>query len=329
MFVPENDRHEALSRAKRELEKRRWTFMRYEETSTLIDFQVRKAGGEVLLAYEEALRGKLFFKVFPDAFGAGERGRVVMLPARISESFMDEVIIAAGGERLDTSGIGEGVRNADYLLGRYIFELKDLQDEGMSKGAHQEKLANLFRPYARRESFVTIDPSKLSKPDYLEYLNILGRPIKKHVLSAAHQIKATKALLQRNDLLGGIIVLNTGFGTFPHDSFAGQVERYAKKDTRELSAIVAISAWSCTNGFDTNVFYRMSPEKPLVPEIAAIHKAFAERYMQMMTLLVQGRLPTDTESAPPIRTIAFSNGGIDFAWEAPHVPFPWQRGADE
>lgn len=79
---------------------------------------------EVLLAYEEALRGKVFFKVFVDAFGAGEKERLMMFPARISEAFMEEVVNAAGGERVDTSAIGAGIRNADYLLGRYIFELK-------------------------------------------------------------------------------------------------------------------------------------------------------------------------------------------------------------
>jgi hypothetical protein len=154
MFVPDNDRQIALSKARQELQKRNWTFVCYEDRSTLIESEVRRGGGEVLLAYEEALRGKTFFKVFVDDFGAGEKSRPRMLPARISEAFMDKVITAAGGERVDTTGIGPGVRNADYILGRYLFELKDLQEEGMRKGPHQEKLAKLFAPYARGEEGV-------------------------------------------------------------------------------------------------------------------------------------------------------------------------------
>jgi hypothetical protein len=157
----------------------------------------------------------------------------------------------------------------------------------------------------------------------------LGRPIQKHVVSAAQQIKSTKILLKRSDLLGGIIVLNTGFGTFPHESFHEQVERYAKKDTSEISAAISISAWTTTNGFDTNVFYHMSPRQTQEPELAAIQKAFDTRYMQMMTQMVQGRLPENAESAPAIGTIAFSNGGINFAWEAPRLPLPWERGAKD
>ncbi len=324
MFVRESDRDVALSKARGELQKRHWTFVRFEDKSTLIESEVRKAGGEVLLAYEEALRGRLFFKVFSDSFGSGEKDRKMMLPARISESFMDEVIIAAGGERVETSGIAEGVRSADYLLGKYIFELKDLQEEGMSKGPHQKRLVNLFRRYSDGENFVSIDPSKLSKADFLEYLNILGRPIQKHVVSASQQIKATRALLKRDELLGGIIVLNTGFGTFPHERFAEQVERYAKKDTSEFSAVVSISAWSATNGFDTNVFYRISPYEPQEPEVVAIRRSFEERYMRMMTQMVQGCLPTDAENAPIVGAVAFSNDDIDFAWEAPRMLLPWE-----
>jgi len=324
MFIPEIDRELALVKARKELDRRHWTFIKYEDRSTLIEARVRKEGGAVLKAFEEALQGRMFFKVFVDTFDSGSKDRQVMLPARITEKFIDEVILKAGGMRLDTAGIAPGIRNADYLLGRYIFELKDLQEEAMTKGSHQEKLARLFRPYAR-EASIAIDPSILSKTDFLEYLNILGRPIQGHVRSAAGQIKETKKLLGRNDLLGGLLLLNTGFGSYPHDEFSTQVERYARKDSGEFSAVMSVSAWSQTNGFDTFAFYKISPEEPQEEEIAAFQKAFDDCYTAMMTRMVQGTLPGNATSAPSGRSIAFAVDGIDFAWEAPRIPLPWER----
>ncbi|KQB57127.1 hypothetical protein AE621_22460 [Acidovorax sp. SD340] len=327
MFIPEADRGLALVKARQELIRRHWTFIKYEDRSTLIEARVREEGGAVLEAFKEALRGRVFFKVFIDTFGSGSKDRQTMLPARITEDFIDEVIIKAGGARLDTAGITPGIRNADYLLGRYIFELKDLQEEAMSKGPHQERLAQLFRPYARGEAWVTINPAMLSKSDFREYLNILGRPIQGHVRSAAKQIKETKKLLGRDDLLGGLLLLNTGFGTYPHDEFSAQVERYARKDTSEFNAVMTVSAWSQTNGFDTFAFYKISPQESQEEEIVAFQQAFSDCYMAMMTKLIQGALPAAAASAPASRSIGFAVDGIDFAWEAPRIPLPWERDA--
>jgi hypothetical protein len=268
------------------------------------------------------------FKVFADGFGAEDKGHKVMLPARITEQFMDDVIRNAGGQRLDNSGIKAGLRNADYLFGRYIFELKDLQEEAMRKGPHQLQLARLFQPHSSKRSTVAVDPSVLSKLEFREYLNILGRPIQGHVRAASKQIKDTRKLLGREDLLGGLIVLNTGFGTYPHDQFAEQVERYAQKDSSEFKAVISVSAWCHTNGFDTYSFYKMSPEDSSEPEVLAIQHAFNGRYTQMMTDLVRGTLRAATADAPPVTSIAFAVDGIDFAWSAPRLPLPWEREGD-
>lgn len=324
IFVAENDRYVAEDKVRRELEKRHWTLIRIENMDVLIDARVREEGGEVLQAYEEALRGRIFVGIWPDGLGTDGKSRQLLLPARITEKFMDKVIVRAGGERVDTSKLGSGIRNADYLLGRYIFELKDLQEDGMEKGPHQEKLAQIFGKYARGKSSVSLNPSILTKTDFLEYLNILGRPIQGHVRSASKQIKETKKFLGRDDLLGGLILINTGFGTYPHEMFAEQVERYAKKDTKEFSSVVTVSIWSQTNGFDTVANLKISPEKTTELEVLALQEAFDACYMSMMTDMAQGRLSVDSNNAPPVGAIGFNAGGIDFSWEPPVMPLPWK-----
>ncbi len=308
-----------------ELEKRHWTLIKIEGHDRLIGKLVREDGGEIFAAYEQAARGKIVFKIFPDGFDSGRKNRQLMAPARITEQFIDKVVVQAGGKRIDTSSLAPGERSADYLLGRFAFELKDLQEEAMEKGPHQDRLAELFRPYARGETHVSIDPSILSKGDFQKYLDILGRPIQGHVRSAAGQIKATRERMGRHDMLGGLILLNTGFGTYPHDQFATQVERFARKDSREFSDVISISAWNNTNGFDTYAHYKISPVQTDTPEVLAFQNAFDNCFMEMMTSMMRGEIPDDQHAAPMTRTVGFSRSGIDFSWEAPKLPLPWEK----
>jgi hypothetical protein len=126
-------------------------------------------------------------------------------------------------------------------------------------------------------------------------------------------------------LLGGIILLNTGFGTFPHDEFARQVERYARKDSKQFFAVVSISVWSHTNGFDSYVFYKFSPEDTQCSEVVALRDAFDKRFDQMMTDMVRGNIPETSERATPVKPIAFNSKGIDLAWIPPKMPLPWEK----
>lgn len=323
MFVPENDKSLAVRKARQELTKRHWEFLGHEDRSTLIEGRVKAVGGEVWEAFVEARRGHLFFRVFPDHFGAGDRKFRPILPARITETFMDRVIEDAGGRRLREEEKQTGVRNADYRLGDFVFELKDLQEEGLQKGTHQGQLADLFRPYFPGQGGVVLDPSVLSKPDYLRYLDIIGKPIKTHVKSASKQIKHTRKLLKRKELRGGIILLNTGFGSFPHQAFASQVQRYATKDSSQFGAIVSISVWAHTNGFDTYVFCEFSPKDPEQREVVAVRDAFHQHFEQLMTDTITGAVPEWADLATPIRPIAFEDSGIDFAWIPPRIALPW------
>lgn len=321
MFVPENDKMLAVKKAREELSLRHWEFISYEDKSTLIEVRVKEEGGEVWDAYQYAKRGNIFFRVFPEHFGAGKFRP--MLPPRITERFMDSVIQHAGGNRLQETEKIEGRKNADYLIGEFIFELKDLQQEGLEKGPHQQKLAELFSPYFPGKPHITIDTSILSKPDYLRYLDIISKPIKTQIKSASKQIKETRDMIRKPTLKGGIIFLNTGFGTFPHDEFARQVERFAKKDSTQFDAIVCISIWSHTNGFDTYIFSEFSPHNPAYKDVINIRSSFNQLFQDMMTDLLRGKLPESVEYSDPSKPVCFSYNGIDFNWCPPTLPLPW------
>jgi hypothetical protein len=325
MFIPENDKKLAIKKAREELSRRCWDFISYEDKSTLIEVRVMEDGGEVWEAYQYAKQGKIFFRVFTEHFGAGNKDFRPIRPIRITEKFMDSVIDNAGGCRLPIKEKADGKKNADYLLGEFILELKDLQEEGLEKELHQKKLAKIFAPYFPGKSEITIDTSILAKADYLKYLDIISRPIKSHIKSASKQIKETREVLDKPSLKGGIIFLNTGFGTFPHDEFANQVERYAQKDSNQFQTIVSISIWSYTNGLDTYVYFKFSPQGPVNKEISCLRESFNKLFEEMMTNTIRGNIAEFAQISDPLKPVSFNLNGIDFNWSPPKLPLPWVK----
>lgn len=326
MFVPEDNKELALQRARDELIRRKWEILKFETKSTLIEERVREEGGEVWEVYQETLStGKISFKVFSNHFRTSRKREHLLTPARVTEQFIDNVVLEAGGRRLNSAEIGTAQRNADYLLGEYIFELKELQEEGLEKETHQRKLSELFFPYFLGQSEAVIDPSILSPEDILIYLNIVGTPIHNHIKSASKQIKSTRLLLKRESLKGGIIFVNSGFSSYPHELFGEQVERYARKDSKQLDAVIAVTTWVETNGFDSYVFYRIWPDNSDVPEVLQFKKVFDKHFKSMMTDLVLGLLSNETKRADPRKPVPFSYKGIDFRWEPPRIPLPWEE----
>ena len=119
-------------------------------------------------------------------------------------------------------------------------------------------------------------------------------------------------------------MLNTGFASYPHEVFGEQVERYAKKDSRQLNVVIAVSVWTESNGFDSYVFYRVWPDRGVGSEVDAFRAAFDRRFESMMTDVIRGRLGTDVVTTDPRKPVAFSRDGIDFRWMPPQIPLPWQ-----
>ena len=65
-----------------------------------------------------------------------------MSPPRPDESFLDKIVIDAGGRRLtDEERANDEAENADYILDEYVIEAKDIQEELFSKEECHHKIA--------------------------------------------------------------------------------------------------------------------------------------------------------------------------------------------
>jgi len=128
----------------------------------------------MLEAYEAAVSTGSAFRVFPNNFAPGKGGIPAILPMRITEPFVDQVVDDIGGERIPTD---DENRIVDYLSGDWLFELRNLQEEGLQQPERQKKLAKLFSGFAVPGLPVQIDPSVLDENGRREFFNILSSPI--------------------------------------------------------------------------------------------------------------------------------------------------------
>ena len=311
ILVQADTRDAALCLARQILAKHQFELLSVESCDRLIDDRVREQGGEFLVLYESALLGQEAIRVFPQNFAAGRNGIPPIRPPRVTEEFIDRVVGNVGGVRLVTDCVKQ---KADYRIKDWIFELKDLQEEGLEHPERQKKLAALFSPYAVDDNPIVIDPSVLTEQERQRYFDILGSTIQGAVKSASKQIRATKEAIGEGGLHGGIIYVNTGYGSFPQEEFGPTVERYVRKDTSQIEVLFCISTWVETNGFDSQVFFRTCSDKPECEIIRELKTAFSQHFEAAMTQLIHGTLPRNAPLADPLTPVAFRVDGLDFAW---------------
>ena len=136
VLVAADSRKKTLEQARKVLRKEKWELLEVRLLDRLIEEQVREQGGAILEAYESAVANGSAIRVFPNNFAPGNDGITPILPMRITESFIDQVVADIGGERIPTD---DENRIVDYLIGDWLFELKDLQEEGLQQPERQKK----------------------------------------------------------------------------------------------------------------------------------------------------------------------------------------------
>lgn len=305
----------SLELAKKELSHRGWELLGFEYKATLYRDRVKNEGGEIYEAFLKAESGEIYFKILPNFIFSGNKEPKILCPARVTETFFDRVIESAGGKRADSlHSFPSGQKNADYLIYDYVFELKDVQEEALEKEIRQEKLAKLFDRYFPYDKEVFIDPKVLSQDDYPKYLNIITSPIKGSIKSAARQVKATKKLLSDQELRGGLIFLNTGYGSCHHSLFDEQVRRIADKDTSQFDEVITLSIWHEHGKMDSYVFYEFTPKESKCLVVQNIISSFGKHFEQMMTKMMKGELTKFDELLVPLKPVSFEYGGKSYVW---------------
>jgi hypothetical protein len=141
------------------------------------------------------------------------------------EVFFNAFVRAIGGERVEALiDLKNPPANADYFFRseNVIVELKALEKETFGE-SHRQKTAELFADWHRRGLLMVygtarFDMARLPPVCQQEWLNLLGKPVQKNILSAANaQIRETKRLLNVPGAKSVLLVASDGnFDLKPH-----------------------------------------------------------------------------------------------------------------
>jgi hypothetical protein len=306
-----------------------WNVIEIKQKAPVNEFAVKQQGGEYWETYQRAAAGETCLIESLDQLSPANKGEAIppMAP-KINEPFMDRVLIAAGGRRLtETDADPQKTRNADYFLDEYVFELKILKEEGLLKATRQEKLATLFSKegLVANKTAVDMDPTELTHEAFRTYLDVVGGPIKTAVKSASGQIKKTAAHVGNPGLKGGIIFVNSGYGSLPPSLFEQSVERFVKKDSNHIDVVVCISAWFLTNGFDSSIHFKFYPEDSNSPTILRLRDAFWKCENEWMTDFARSGFHVTGDVQSPLQPISFEHAGISFYALPPVLPSSWEE----
>lgn len=309
IFVCDNDRLNALNRALDKLTEENWIIISEIHKSLLIEERIIEAGGEVLDAYNLARQGQVVLIVSTDNWIGFKDSPPVFVP-RITEKFMDGVIQEAGGSRLEyDNNEGNKARNADYILGDYILELKILEEERLFKDSTRDKIADLL--YDSSLKHIEISPENLSQTELNYYFNIFRTPIQNAVKSASKQIGATKDILKKDHLRGGLIFVNNGTTSITPDVFEECIIRSITNDTSQIDLYISICNWLNTDGFNSYYLYTINPKvKNEIQKVIA--DSFYHRMNSFMNEWGQGGFQQNLEMLEPLKNISFEKYGVVF-----------------
>lgn len=332
LFIGDSDRTAAQTRADAEIRRRGWERIEFIERATLIEDRVQREGGAVLEAFLQARNGAPFYLEQLDEipFATKEKQIPIVAP-RLTESFLDQVVLAAGGERLDADQSNpDRPKTADYRVGSVVLELKDLQNESLDVRTRQKKIARLFASKVRPDRSVIIDSEILSAHETQEYLDIVGEPIRKRLSEAGRQVRATLSRSSSQQLRGGVILLNTGYGSVSPEVLAKVAADYIARSST-ISIAVCISAWTVTNGFDTVVNFAFDPHEGGDPAVGRLREAFWSEIDVLMTEWGRSGFGMPSDVAEPRRPIVFETEEGIFSVLPPKPPNPvgWPSSADD
>src|SRR5690606_19425014 len=148
------------------------------------------------------------FQCFPDKSNSGLDPYKV---PRISEEDFENIIVSLGGVKIPVSES----KTPDFLLNGVALELKDLQKESLKNKDRQVSIGEVF---AKVPGYtINLDPTGDYGAATARYRRLITNTLKTSIKKASEQVKAFKANTVLNS--AGIIFLNTGMYSLPHEMF--------------------------------------------------------------------------------------------------------------
>lgn len=225
----------------------------------------------------------------------------------------------AGGRRAHLDHHRRTERNADYIIGNAVLELKILEDEGLSKLDRQAKLATLFSAIDPHRPVHVLDRSALTPAGQRVYDRAMEGPIKGAVRSAKRQLAQSRSELPETTH-SIMMIVNNGNTSLDHDEIVRLASQRVRNDTETIDGVVVAGAYIHSDGFDTLALWPID-YVPITldwsfPDYTGLRNAFQDYAERAMTEAIMSG-PSPELSKGPIIDNGFDLDGITFVKPAP------------
>lgn len=308
ILIGNDERNYAYEKAMVLIKSEKWTPISAIHKSTLIEELIYKQDKDTIDKYESVKLGNDSFLVFTDNWCGFKNSPPLLFP-KVTEELIDKVFENAGGRRLVYDD-QDKKRNADYIIGDYVFELKLIEEERILKTSVQNKIADFYG--SDNSNFVEIDTDDFDELNYSIFTNIFRNPIQEAIKSASDQIKSTKKnILNCQNYKGGIIIINNGTSSFTTDIFNECVKKSLNNNTDNIESSITVNIWSRTDGLETSFEFSIEPENPNYIE-QKIKQSFINVIEVFLTEWGRNSFAQPNEVTKPLKPLQFKKDEVTF-----------------
>ncbi len=243
----------------------------------LIEKMCKEQGGEFWDFYQYAQQKGFSFTKFKDKNISGFNPFKV---PRFSENDFEQIFVELGGIKIPESTL----KTPDFFLDKIVYELKDIQSESLYNMDRQNKLGEIFQNFPKH--FIDLNPEINYREETAKYHQLIKNSIQGHFKKASEQIKAFRQ--QETFESAGIILLNTGMLSLPHDlleKFATQI--LANTNTIEFAFIFSQKVQGSWFDIYANYYNKFIGKLPTNSD--KITKSVWKLVEHRMTEMVQGK----------------------------------------
>lgn len=250
---------------------------------------------------------------------------------KLEESDFDAIVERAGGRRVAVGHGPKDPKNADYVLGEAMVELKLVEEEGLAKKERQRKVAEVFRAQQPDRPVVVLRPELLDDAGQRAYYSAMASPIQRQVKKASKQLQET-ATRMGTAPVRVLLLINNGYGALSHEEFKDIAFNRACNNTGNIDCVVVGGFYYYSDTFDMYSFERLescpiNADRPF-RSFDVLRREWCAFVEEFMTEFVQG-----TDDRPrkrlPVVDLRYDLDGITYVKLAPPMGKPsefWPNG---
>jgi len=193
-------------------------------------------------------------------------------------------------------------------------ELKDIQHDSLQNEDRQKNLSRIFSDLPDRS--INLDPNIERGEATAAYHGLIENSLRNNVKKASSQIKSYRNTHHAS--AAGIIFLNTGMFSLPHELFKTLVGGILIKHTRTIEFAFIFSQVMQTNGFDTYAVFPCEFVGNMPEQIKVLLPSVKKMIQQKMTSMITNPMRGLTLASQ--EPISFEKNNKIFYWNPGILP---------